>query len=201
MQTEEFNDNELIYMIRQRNEKAFAYLVNKYQIEIRRWLRHILRTYPRYQDQEDFYQIALLKLHESIEDYKAEQSSFHHYYFKVLKHTTFDMIRSMNTYNRKQDMLMVSLDMQVKEGETNYRLMDMIEKQIPAKEDTQERHIKEDVLYTQKRLNPLEADILGLRTLGYSYEQIAKKLHISKKKVDNTLCKIRKRKKRRYAID
>ena len=60
MQIEELNDNELIYMIRQRNEKAFAFLVNKYQVEIRRWLRHILRTYPRYQDQEDFYQIALL---------------------------------------------------------------------------------------------------------------------------------------------
>ena len=198
MQIEELNDNELIYMIRQRNEKAFAFLVNKYQVEIRRWLRHILRTYPRYQDQEDFYQIALLKLHESIDDYKADQSSFHNYYFKVLKHTTVDMIRSMNTYSRRQDKYMVSLDMHIQEGETNYRLMDMIVDEIPAEEDEQEEHIKENVLYTQKRLNPLEVDILSLRTLGYSYDQIAEKLNISKKKVDNTLCKIRKRKKRRY---
>ncbi|MCH4284287.1 MULTISPECIES: RNA polymerase sigma factor [Bacillota] len=198
MQIEELNDNELIYMIRQRNEKAFAFLVNKYQVEIRRWLRHILRTYPRYQDQEDFYQIALLKLHESIDDYKADQSSFHNYYFKVLKHTTVDMIRSMNTYSRRQDKYMVSLDMHIQEGETNYRLMDMIVDEIPAEEDEQEEHIKENVLYTQKRLNPLEVDILSLRTLGYSYDQIAEKLNIPKKKVDNTLCKIRKRKKRRY---
>ena len=198
MQIEELNENELIYMIRQRNEKAFAFLVNKYQVEIRRWLRHILRTYPRYQDQEDFYQIALLKLHESIDDYKADQSSFHNYYFKVLKHTTVDMIRSMNTYSRRQDKYMVSLDMHIQEGETNYRLMDMIVDEIPAEEDEQEEHIKENVLYTQKRLNPLEVDILSLRTLGYSYDQIAEKLNIPKKKVDNTLCKIRKRKKRRY---
>lgn len=198
MQIEELNDNELIYMIRQRNEKAFAFLVNKYQVEIRRWLRHILRTYPRYQDQEDFYQIALLKLHESIDDYKADQSSFHNYYFKVLKHTTVDMIRSMNTYSRRQDKYMVSLDMHIQEGESNYRLMDMIVDEIPAEEDEQEEHIKENVLYTQKRLNPLEVDILSLRTLGYSYDQIAEKLNIPKKKVDNTLCKIRKRKKRRY---
>lgn len=198
MQIEELNDNELIYMIRQRNEKAFAFLVNKYQVEIRRWLRHILRTYPRYQDQEDFYQIALLKLHESIDDYKADQSSFHNYYFKVLKHTTVDMIRSMNTYSRRQDKYMVSLDMHIQEGETNYRLMDMIVDEIPAEEDEQEEHIKENVLYTQKRLNPLEVDILSLRTLGYSYDQIAEKLNIPKKKADNTLCKIRKRKKRRY---
>ena len=198
MQIEELNDNELIYMIRQRNEKAFAFLVNKYQVEIRRWLRHILRTYPRYQDQEDFYQIALLKLHESIDDYKADQSSFHNYYFKVLKHTTVDVIRSMNTYSRRQDKYMVSLDMHIQEGETNYRLMDMIVDEIPAEEDEQEEHIKENVLYTQKRLNPLEVDILSLRTLGYSYDQIAEKLNIPKKKVDNTLCKIRKRKKRRY---
>lgn len=198
MQIEELNDNELIYMIRQRNEKAFAFLVNKYQVEIRRWLRHILRTYPRYQDQEDFYQIALLKLHESIDDYKADQSSFHNYYFKVLKHTTVDMIRSMNTYSRRQDKYMVSLDMHIQEGETNYRLMDMIVDEIPVEEDEQEEHIKENVLYTQKRLNPLEVDILSLRTLGYSYDQIAEKLNIPKKKVDNTLCKIRKRKKRRY---
>ena len=198
MQIEELNDNELIYMIRQRNEKAFAFLVNKYQVEIRRWLRHILRTYPRYQDQEDFYQIALLKLHESIDDYKADQSSFHNYYFKVLKHTTVDMIRSMNTYSRRQDKYMVSLDMHIQEGETNYRLMDMIVDEIPAEEDEQEEHIKENVLYTQKRLKPLEVDILSLRTLGYSYDQIAEKLNLPKKKVDNTLCKIRKRKKRRY---
>ena len=144
MQIEELNDNELIYMIRQRNEKAFAFLVNKYQVEIRRWLRHILRTYPRYQDQEDFYQIALLKLHESIDDYKADQSSFHNYYFKVLKHTTVDMIRSMNTYSRRQDKYMVSLDMHIQEGETNYRLMDMIVDEIPAEEDEQEEHIKND---------------------------------------------------------
>lgn len=198
MQIEEFNDNELIYLIRQRNEKAFSFLVNKYQVETRRWLRHILRTYPRYQDQEDFYQIALLKLHESIDDYKADQSSFHNYYFKVLKHTTVDMIRSMNTYKHIQDKYTISLDMFVQEGDTNYCLVDMIEKEIPAEEEDQEEHMKENVLYTQKRLNPLEVDILSLRTLGYSYDMIAEKLNISKKKVDNTLCKIRKRKKRRY---
>lgn len=198
MQIEEFNDNELIYMIRQRNEKAFSFLVNKYQVETRRWLRHILRTYPRYQDQEDFYQIALLKLHESIDDYKAEQSSFHNYYFKVLKHTTVDMIRSMNTYKHIQDKYTISLDMFVQEGDTNYCLVDLIEKEIPAEEEEQEEHMKENVLYTQKQLTPLEVDILSLRTLGYSYDMIAEKLNISKKKVDNTLCKIRKRKKRRY---
>ena len=93
---------------------------------------------------------------------------------------------------------MVSLDMHIQEGETNYRLMDMIVDEIPAEEDEQEEHIKENVLYTQKRLNPLEVDILSLRTLGYSYDQIAEKLNIPKKKVDNTLCKIRKRKKTRY---
>lgn len=198
MQIEEFNDNELIYMIRQRNDKAFSFLANKYQVETRRWLRHILRSYPRYQDQEDFYQIALLKLHESIDDYKAGQSSFHNYYFKVLKHTTVDMIRAMNTYNHIQDKHTVSLDMSIQEGETKYRLVDIIEKAIPAEEEEQEEHIKENVLYTQKRLKPLEVDILSLRTLGYSYDMIAEKLNISKKKVDNTLCKIRKRKKRRY---
>ncbi|WP_416326486.1 sigma-70 family RNA polymerase sigma factor [[Eubacterium] hominis] len=193
MQIEKLNDNELIYMARQRNEQAFHYLMEKYRGEIYQLLRSHLRRRNRYQDMEDFYQLALVKLYEAIEEYKTEQSSFHHYYFNILKHTAIDMLRAMNTYNARKDLYCLSLDMQIEDHKGTYTLLDIVEDHCRIEED----HcpgLYQNVEKVKEGLNELELEIFRLRSLGGSYQHIADELGITKKKVDNTLRKIRRRK-------
>ena len=57
--------------------------------------------------------------------------------------------------------------------------------------------ISDQLKYIYKQLNPLEKEILKLKLRGFKYFDIANKLNITKKKVDNTLIKIKKIIKRR----
>lgn len=194
MQIEEISDNELLYMIRQNNDLAFQYLVKRYQGEIKNCLHSHLRLNYRYLDMDDFYQMALMKLTEAIDEYKNGQSSFHYFYFNVLKNTAIDLIRSMNTYNAKKDMYALSLDMKVEDRSGRYTLMDIIEDSYRI-EDSNSASLYHEVERAKQGLNDVELEIMRLRSMGSSYQQIADELQIPKKKVDNTLHKIRKQKK------
>ena len=194
MQIEELNDNELLYMAHQNDAQALQYLMMKYHAEINNLLHSHLRMNYRYQDMDDFYQLAMMKLCEAIEEYKAGQSSFHYYYFNILKHTAIDVIRSMNTYNARKDMFCLSLDMKVEDRGRKYTLLDIVEDHYRI-EDNNCATLYRDVERAKESLNDLELEIMRLRSLGGKYQQIADELGISKKKVDNTLRKIRKLKK------
>ena len=194
MQVEEISDNELLYMIRQNNDLAFQYLVRRYHGEIRNCLHSHLRLKYRCLDMDDFYQLALMKLTEAINEYKHGQSSFHYYYFNILKNTAIDLIRSMNTYNAKKDMYALSLDMKIEDKRGRYTLLDIIEDNYRI-EDSNHLSLYHEVERAKQGLNDVELEIMRLRSMGSSYQQIADELQIPKKKVDNTLHKIRKQKK------
>lgn len=194
MQIEEMSDNELLYMIRQNNDLAFQYLIQRYHGEIRNCLHSHLRYHNRYLDMDDFYQMALMKLTEAIDEYKNGQSSFRYYYFNILKNSAIDLIRSLNTYNAKKDMYTLSLDMKVEDKSGRYTLIDLIEDSY-AIDESHSMSLYHEVESAKKGLNEVELEIMRLRSMGSSYQQIADELQIPKKKVDNTLHKIRKQKK------
>lgn len=190
----EMEDNELLYMIRQKDEVAFSCLEQKYQSEIQACLGHYLKLNHRHQDMEDFYQMALMKLIESVEEYQWNHSSFHCYYFNVLRNSAIDVLRSMNTFNARQDLYTVSLDMIIEDNDGSHTYMETLG-ECHAKKDTYESIVYSEFEDLKKGLSEMEVEILKLRSLGSSYRQIAQDLHISKKKVENTMVKVRKRQK------
>lgn len=185
---EEYNDYELLYMIRQKDDYAFAILIKKYEDTI---LYHI----KKYKKKgvyltEDYYQLALVKMIKAIQCYREDrEASFHHYYNEIIRYAFIDYYRASFAYNKYQDMYCLSLDLQVHEEGGLYTMMDFMNKT-----DHRENMILELLGYIQEReayLKPVERKIIKLRLLGYSYRQIAKIMNINEKKVDNTIRKLR----------
>lgn len=187
----DYNDNELLYMIHQEDEQALAILIQKYhsviQYQIKKYQKKGVYTI------DDYYQLALIKLVHAIYHYREDKdASFHYYFMEIVRRSFIDHFRHCNSYNGFQEAYCISLDMEVHEEGTYYTMMDFVN--TPER---REHIILEFLEYLQAckaYLKPIEIKIINYRLLGYSYRQIAHKLNINEKKVDNTIRKIRNKK-------
>ena len=196
MNKRKFNDYELLYMMYQMDELAFYYLAEQYHAEIIKTLVSYMRLNYRYLDIDDFYQRALLKLYETVYDFKPNGCSFHFFYMNALRNELVDQIRRLNKPNEVMARMAISLNAQIEDRKGTYCLADMVIQETYPETELG-LTIRRDMIYVQAYLNPDEKEVLRLRGLGYTYEQVANTLHITKKRVEYILRKIRKRKKTR----
>ena len=186
------NDYELLYYIHQRDDEGLNLLIKKYHTTIMQFIRKSKAYYfHRYTDYTEIYQIALIILLESVQCYRLDKKlSFYHFYLMKLKYALIDRMRKEKFGN------MLSLDYQICEASGSY-LMDTLENQDPSLDA--DWLIRLDEVYKRKNrfeqnFSDIERKVFHLRYEGYSYREIAESLHISVKKVDNILQKIRKKK-------
>ena len=186
------NDYELLYYIHQRDDEGLNLLIKKYHMTIMQFIRKNKAYYfQRYNDYTEIYQIALIILLESAQCYRLDKKlSFYHFYLMKLKYALIDRMRKEKFGN------MLSLDYQICEASGSY-LMDTLENQDPSLDA--DWLIRLDEVYKKKNrfeqnFSDIERKVFHLRYEGYSYREIAEALHISVKKVDNILQKIRKKK-------
>lgn len=186
------NDYELLYYIHQRDDEGLNLLIKKYHMTIMQFIRKNKAYYfQRYNDYTEIYQIALIILLESAQCYRLDKKlSFYHFYLMKLKYALIDRMRKEKFGN------MLSLDYQICEA-SGYYLMDTLENQDPSLDA--DWLIRLDEVYKKKNrfeqnFSNIERKVFHLRYEGYSYREIAESLHISVKKVDNILQKIRKKK-------
>ena len=194
------NDYELLYMIYQQDDIAFCYLVKKYSEEIKVVLRSYMRIKYRFMDLDDFYQIAICKLAETVFNFRPHICSFHTFYMNVLKNTMVDTLRKLNTYSSRCDIYAISLDMFVEEQPGMYSLVDaLVDDTYPDTLDSRLNY--HELMALQKDFSDLEKEIIVLRGMGNTYKQIGAQLKVTEKKVDYTLRKIRKLKEKLRIID
>ena len=181
-----YNDYELLYLIRQKNDMAFALLMKKYEEIAVMLMKKYSRTYKIGISEDDYLQMARIKLLQSINEYREDQeASFYHYFCNVFHNLLIDLYR-----HSLREKHIVSLDSCIQEEEGSYCLLDIMEK--PNESFYVSYEFQHRVNSRKETLSSLEKRILDLRALGYTYQQIADTLHIKAKKVDNTLQKIRK---------
>lgn len=186
---EEFNDNELLYMIRKRDDTALHILIKKYE-HIAKFL--IYDYLGRFHDEEEWadeYQLSMLKLLQAIDYYREDKhASFHHYYLWILKFSLVDKYRDHCSKQGELRYGTLSLDMQIGDEAADYQLSNFISKidSEPISLAVRERYYKARAL-----LNASEREVLDLRAIGYTYKQIGNKLNINIKKVAYILHKAR----------
>lgn len=181
-----YNDYELLYLIRQKNDMAFALLMKKYEEIAVMLMKKYSRTYKIGISEDDYLQMARIKLLQSINEYREDQeASFYHYFCNVFHNLLIDLYR-----HSLREKHIVSLDSCIQEEEGSYCLLDIMEK--PNESFYVSYEFQHRVNSRKETLSSLEKRILDLRALGYTCQQIADTLHIKAKKVDNTLQKIRK---------
>ena len=180
-----YNDYELLYLIRQKNEIAFAILMRKYE----RVARYLIQKYVgeglSLLLKEDYLQNGRLKLLQAVEDYREDSnSSFYHFYCEIYHNLLIDCYRKSQRRNYA-----ISLDEPLYGSDNQYCLLDIMESSteyISVSPESLERIQKR-----KANLNSMEKKIVDLRAVGYTYQQIADLLKINIKKVDNTLQKVR----------
>lgn len=194
--SELYNEYELVYMIQQGDEHSLQLLLRQYQPKISAIIRQNCTYQVMARHYEgDLYQIAAAALLRSVFEYREEkEASFSTFSASVIKNAIIDYERALyrKDFSLTHDVL--HLDAAInKEGSRN--LMDAVES--PRVEEDGafsiyriSMEMKESKL--RRQISDQEYQIFCMKREGYSYREIAQRTHVTPKKVENTLRKVRR---------
>lgn len=180
----QWSDEELLAAIRQESEDAFAQLVINYMPMIQRLATRFRKALV---DSEDLAQEGLLGLLSAARHYESGSVEFPAFAYVCIRRRMLSAVRKAS---RQKECPLA--DMLWEEELENF----------PAGKDgnADPAHVllqreEEEQLLGQLRetLTDLEYHVLILYLAAYTYEELAKKLGVSTKTVDNALQRVRKK--------
>ncbi len=196
--TDEFQndtDEQLISEIKNRNEAALTYLLNKYKPLVN---HKISRYFMIGAEKEDIMQEGMIGLYKAIRDYDPKKQNS----FKTFANICIErqLITAIKTSTRQKHMPLnsyVSLNVAAYSNEDDsIELMETYDnKSIEDPLDTMmKKEFYREVNNTiQSSLSKFEKQVLDRFIQGESYETIAKKVDAPVKSVDNAIQRIRKK--------
>lgn len=183
-------DDELCALIKENNNEAFDQLVIRY-IPI---LRAKSSFHIRFGlDAEDLFQEALLSLLNAAKNYDSKAgASFKTFASVCIDRSLISVCKSALCKKRLPYNRVLSLNLLNDYSSTN-RLMISDSNVDPEQIIIDKEQLRSRKNFIKNRLTDLEYDVLMLYIGGASYENIAKKLSVSFKSVDNALQRGRKK--------
>jgi RNA polymerase sporulation-specific sigma factor len=194
----ELSDEDLVEAVRDGDDQALDYLINKY----RNFVKAKARSYFLIgADREDIVQEGMIGLYKSIRDYRDDKLTS----FKAFAELciTRQIITAIKTATRQKHIPLnsyVSLDKPIYDEDSDRTLLDVIcgsrvsdpEEMLINQEEFVDIEIK-----MGESLSDLERKVLMLYLDGRSYQEIAVDLKRHVKSIDNALQRV-KRKLERY---
>lgn len=157
------NDYELIYLYKESmNEAIFERIIEKYRPLI--W-KNIYKFYVKPQDQEDFYQEAIILLYQALNRFDEEANK---------------------TFTRYFELILIRRFVQLKDKTAKYVL-------FPNSELIEGTYTPDfDILHEEIKLAPLEEKIYKMYFIDKMItKSIAEELQISEKSVKNAIYRIK----------
>jgi len=192
------SDEQLLDLIREGDDKALEYLINKYK----NFVRANARTYFLVgADREDIIQEGMIGLYKAIRDYKGDKLlSFRGFAEICIRR---QIITAVKTATRQKHIPLnsyISLNKPVFDDESDRTLMDIIGEDVIS--DPEEMIInREEFAGIEEKmaeiLSRLEWEVLSLYLQGKSYQEISEELTRHVKSIDNALQRV-KRKLEKY---
>lgn len=178
---ENLSDEEIVAAVKSGNYEPLQLLITRYYPTI----FHYINNYCTKVGAEDAFQEATLALYSAIKNFDGERASFSTFANLCIKRAVFDYLK-LN--NRKKDI--------PKELLSSIEDVQIIDSNSPEKiffdrEDYES--LKDNIML---ELSSLELGVLQLYLAGERYSDIAEKLSITEKAVDNALGRIRKKLKK-----
>lgn len=158
---------ELLNVIIERYNPVIFYYINKFCPENYR---------------EDAVQEATLALYSAVKDYDAKKSSFSTFATLCIKRAVISILRGSQRKKDIPDELLISLE--------NEEIADNNSPEDIFIEQENYRSLADTI---KLELSSLEFEVLQLYLSGERYSEIADKLSISEKSVNNALSRIRKK--------
>ncbi len=191
---ENLTDEELIDLAKNGDEMALDFLLDRYKVLASKIARSYFLVGAEY---EDLLQEAMIGLYKAYISYdKNSKASFSTFARTCI---TRNVQTAVKTANRKKNQILnssISLTNQgglQKQGDEDEDITLI----IPSNSLTpDEKLIESETLQSIKEkikqcLSKFELDVLVLYLQGYSYTQIAQKLNLTNKSIDNALSRIR----------
>ncbi len=174
----DLNDEQLVVLAREKNEEAFTRLVSRFS----GMLKSLSAKYSRdASESEDLVQEGLLGLLCAVQTYRSSKEvTFKTYAYACARNRMVSVLR------RRNGAQMQSLD---EEDE----LPELIGDADPASLLVRQEEIEHLNSRLRDTLSSLEYRVLMARLSGYSYREIADRLSISEKAVDNAQQRLRRK--------
>ena len=193
---ENYSDNELITLFREGDENAFGFLLERYKQLVSKIARSYFLVGAEY---EDLIQEAMIGLYKAIKNYDTKNSaSFSTFARMCIERNIQSAVKVANREKNKALNGSVSLsnqgEIKINEDEDE-EISIVIPSSILSPDEKLEqseriKQIKEQIV---SLLSKFELEVLALYLKGYTYTQIALKLNMSNKRIDNALSRIKQK--------
>lgn len=190
------SDNEIIECIKQGDEGALPYLLEKYREIV---TMKVGKYFIIGAEREDILQEGMIGLFKAIKCYEpGKQSSFKSFANICIERQLITAIKSSNRQKHIPLNSYLSLNTSAYEGneDNNMELIDTFKSQTiedPLDTITKNEYYEEVMNIIDKNLSKFEKQVLTQYINGESYIDIAEKLNSPVKSVDNAIQRIRKK--------
>ena len=196
----ECSDEELLYMIRQKDERALDILLKKYENSIMIMCNDLLKKQGR-NDYEDARQMARIGFLSAVDTYRHDRAASFRYFAKMCaEREVRSMLRKERVKGQYGYHRSVSLDQSINETDGAY-LVDFVENTYPEYNPTwsfEYNRLKNSYEKELVKLTDSERMVFSLWDKGVSYKDIAMQLNMKTKAVDNMLQRVRKKLSRAF---
>lgn len=187
-----YNDYELIYMAKEKNEEAINYLYKKYKPLLEKKAReYYLICKNKGGEYNDFYQEAMLGFEEAIFDFDPDNNTLFYTFVNIcVDRQLKSMFTKLNRVKHKILNEAVSLDY-LYDGDSP--IIDYIKEDKKNPEDLLIDNDDQFKLYNKivENLTSYEKKVIDLKIKGYEISEIAKKLKKNPRNISNVLYRIK----------
>ena len=189
------NDYELLYMIKEENEDAKELLYKKYKplVELKANKFYEFVKNKGY-ELNDLIQEGMMGLTNAINDYEDNKDiKFITFANVCIERQIMNFVRDVNRQKHQVLNTSVSIDAENKKG---MKLLDILNDKTNANPEhsfmlvEEQKELKNEI---KELLTDKEKEVFELRYEGFTYQEIAMLLNMSKKAVDGTISRIKQK--------
>ncbi len=188
------DDEELVAMAKEGNDRALEYLLCKYQNFVKSKAKSYFLIGA---DKEDIYQEGMIGLFKAIRDFKDDKLAS----FKVFAELciTRQIITAVKTATRQKHIPLntyISLNKPIYDEESDRTLLDIISGirvSDPEELIIDQEEMKNIESKMEEVLSSLEMEVLNSYLDGKSYQEIASDLDRQAKSIDNALQRVKRK--------
>lgn len=193
----QINDYELLYMLHQKDDQAYFYLLNKYEGLMWSLVNQFWNERIPLLEREDFFSVACSKLFEAVNMYnEAKMASFYTYFILCVKRRFTTLIRSAEREKQGLGYNLLSLDSFVSEKKDTCYVDLIRNNQLIYEPNYYIRYneLKDCLAQFIGQLTVEERKIWDCHNhYHYTYSEAAKILKITRKQYGNRLYFLRRR--------
>lgn len=175
---ERLSDNEIITAINSGDFELFKIIISRYYKTV---LFYVNKHCPE-SFKEDAAQEAIFALWSAVKSFDASRSSFNTFASLCIKRSVLTSLKANNLKRSIPTELLSSINE-----------LEIPDVNSPEKIIIDRENYKTLTDTIEVKLSSFERDVLKLYLLGEKYQQIAEKLNVSQKSVDNCLSRIRRK--------